>query len=227
MLSKDKSLFSFLKSIYADSELILADRNFRPSLNIHPELIIHLCNYNCCQSGCLKQFALSRFYEGVEFKIIRRVLTQINTVDQKYIIQSFHDDMHYRAIKETQKQLLINSNGMHKPFLIENLIISNYGKIKRISEFSKVIKISNSYLSKLFHQYARINLKSFIDIINLCFCLWEGVTSAEPIKSIALNNGYSPITFSIKFKNKFKCSPIEARHRSINTIINWLEKAKT
>ncbi|MGB9864195.1 MAG: helix-turn-helix domain-containing protein [Candidatus Saccharicenans sp.] len=227
VLSKDKGLLSFLKSIYPNSELILADRNFRPSLSLHPEIIIHLCNYNCYQSSCLRQFTLSRFYGGAEFKIIRPVLTQINTVDQRYIIQSFHDDKHYRATKETLKQLFINSYGMHKAFLIENFIISNYGKIKRIIAFSKEIKLSNSYLSKLFHKYTKMNLKLFINTINLCFCLWECITSAKPIKAIALDNGYSPITFSVKFKNKFQCSPGEARHRSINTILYWFEKTKT
>lgn len=226
LLSKEKRLFSFLKSTYPDSKVIIADPNCTPFLNLSPDYIFHLCNYDCRNLRCWNIFALSRFFQESNFFIIRHAMTKMNNNCPNFIIQSLSNHDKSMTVSQIKKNLSICNRSNLKAILIEEFIISNHGKLNKLKELSKDLGLSYFYLSKLFRKYADINLKSFVDTINLCYCLWQRVAISWPLKSIALDNGYSPISFSIKFKKRFGSSPSEARSKSLRIIIEEMSRPK-
>lgn len=86
----------------------------------------------------------------------------------------------------------------------------HYTENLKLSEVADVFGYSEAYLSRLFHKYAKVNFKTYLQDIRIAYAYRELQNSDETISRIALDNGFcSSRSFAKEFQKRYGMLPSE------------------
>jgi AraC-like DNA-binding protein len=96
-------------------------------------------------------------------------------------------------------------------FKTQQFVLGESGKVSRVSQLAGLVNLHLSTLSRKFRDDTGITLKAFLNKVRLCRCLMELICTRKPIKQVAIEFAYKPVSFSLKFHKTFGAWPSEAR----------------
>lgn len=115
------------------------------------------------------------------------------------------------AGEETERPILIFTSII----MAQTRVVEDPKAISYLSDISKELKVSTSWLSMRFKEIFGISFCQLLAKIKCCQALWELISSDKLIKQIALNIGYMPLYFSQLFRSNFGSSPSFVRKQLI------------
>jgi AraC-like DNA-binding protein len=190
-------------------------------------IMIADCDYSCVFDKCLSKFILFHRNYSIPFVILRPSLFKITNTKLYYL--SVLDDCNLSEDQEGLIQKLRSSelsvvnprlfvhpsNPIYKLMQVEKEIVENPSKRIVISSLTQSVRLSESWLSLRFRKLCNIGLDAFIRKNVFCHALWELITTQNSIKSIAIEHGYCPNSFSNQFTMRFGKSPNIVRSRTL------------
>jgi AraC-like DNA-binding protein len=90
---------------------------------------------------------------------------------------------------------------------LQTEIAENPNEIFDLKNSAETVGFSPCWLSHKFREISGITLERFILKNCLCHGLWNIISSDKLIKTIALDLGYKPASFSERFKEHFGATP--------------------
>lgn len=179
------------------------------------------CDYACDLERCTGLFAGIKRQSPISLKILRPCLGQGRGGLSNHSTFSYFGSEFFLAEGDRTRQLCTATRivpGARNLFEgppvlagIQAYILSHHGRTCRVSELSGLSDVPIAVLSRKFKLQAGVGLKAFIDRIRLCYCLWDLVCTDNSVKRIALEHGYKPVSFSLRFHGAFKVCPSQAR----------------
>lgn len=220
LASEDKKLYYWASEVYHRKISIISIAANRIPLRTRPALILIGCDYLCQYEKCVRNFLISILFPDVPFSFVMPVLLKKRSPLLDYYLLS---PLKYLRInksganreKSTRKLEEPHQVGLWKRYSsvilqLQQEIIDGHGKIFRVSDLAKRANLSVSHLSTRFKKETGIRLKDYINRIRLCRGLWELISTDKAIKRVALELGYKPESFSLKFRRVFKVCPSQA-----------------
>ena len=213
IVSKDKSLFDWASKVFGKERAIIeVDHESIPTKHF-PALILLGCDYQCQCDICASRFQVPLIFPAVTTFIARPVLAKkwesevgeflISDFSGPRSNQKLYKIDELRQFELHQRFLEHSHNPASRIIRLQQQIVHSRGKANRVSELAKQIDLSSPRLSAIFKQGAGVPMKSFLNKVRLCRCLWELISSDKPIKTIALEFGYKPVSLSLKFRQTF------------------------
>jgi AraC-like DNA-binding protein len=221
IVSDDKSLIDWASRPFGKERAVIKVDYQRIPTRPSPALILIGCDYQCRCHVCARRFQVPPLFSDVPSVIARPLLMKnMRSNLGEYLISNFSDPPSNQELDKIgelrQLELLQRSlKYSHDPALriirLQQQIVESRGKAAKVSLLAKQTGLSISRLSTSFKQATGLPLKSFLNKVRICYCLWELVCSEIPIKHIALDVGYRPASFSLKFHQALGMWPSEAR----------------
>jgi len=213
VVSKDNRLFDWASKVFGkDRAIVQVDPRDIPA-RAFPVLILLGCDYQCQCDICASRFRVPLIFPAITTFIARPVLSKNRQSEVgEFLIFDFSRPRSNRELYKFhelerlemgQRFLEHSHNPASRIIRLQQQIVNSRGKANRVSELAKQIDLSGSRLSAIFKQEAGVPLKSFLNKLRLCRCLWELISSDKPIKTIALEVGYKPVSLSLKFHETF------------------------
>jgi len=180
------------------------------------------CDYACDLERCTRLFIKLWRQRPLPLKILRPCLGQgrgciNNHGTLSYFVSEFflaEDDRTRQLESATTRTATGTRNLFEGPATIADIqeyVLSHHGRTCRVSEISGLSDVATVVLSRKFKSQTGVGLKTFIGQIRLCYCLWDIVCTDNPVKRIALEHGYKPESFSLRFHGVFKVWPSQVR----------------
>ncbi len=224
----DDGLLAWVKRTLGQNTHILAKRTDSPRAEHNLASLIIGCDYACDVETCPARFRLAANWSGGTFLLARPLLLNgIVGCSQEYFLSAFGHPLEglsallaevgfIESVSTAKYVQLLSSprrvsiNGI---LAMQKYIIQGRGKNTRICD---IVRQSGAQLavraqSKVFKRLTGVSLKGFINKIRLCHCLSEVVLTPKLIKCIALDFGYKPVSFDLRFHKSFGTCPTEAR----------------
>lgn len=225
VVSEDKNLLAWLGRTFRGQAPIINIASKPAPHKSLPLLVILGCDYNCQLESCTKIFCLAEPWLNVPVKTARPFLLRKGYPRYPEFILphfSFLDSLftehrgietHDPGLAEIACGLNFHRVGTILPILrVQEYVLNRAGKVYRTAQLKGVVELSLSALSKSFKRMSGITLKQFINKIRLCYCLRNLIWTSKPIKCIALEFGYKPTSFSLKFRKTYGAWPSEVRN---------------
>lgn len=119
----------------------------------------------------------------------------------------------YREL-ETSEEMVSRNRNLERLSVITSYIKKNYASGITLDELAKFSGYSPWYLSRMFHKYAGINFKSYLQNVCLENAYRELMNSDHTLSEIALRHGFSGSDALAKvFQKKYGMLPSEYRKR--------------
>lgn len=194
-----------------------------------PVCFLFACDYRCSIEVCAIKFCLAANWASIPLVIARQPLLRRSVpLSPKYLVSlfrggsiQFESMLRVKLKSSFQAQLGIISQPilrlpvtMRPIFIIQQRIIDARGKIKQVTKLKADDGVPISLLARNFKRLTGVTLKSFIDKIRLCHSLGDLLLTSKSIKCIALEFGYRPTSFSLRFHNAFQIWPSQVRSMS-------------
>ena len=118
--------------------------------------------------------------------------------------------INYYRRSEIPQELVRNHKKLDKLFMITSYIRDNYKKELSLEMIAEVFGYSPTYLSRMFHKYAKTNYKTYLQSVRLEYAFQEFIQTDHTISEIAMNHGFANSkAFSKEFKKKYGVLPRE------------------
>lgn len=102
---------------------------------------------------------------------------------------------------------------IYKVLEVQRRIVSRPQKREDLSSLATRVNLSPSWFSFKFREISGVPLKKFILRKKLCYSLWQIVSTRKPIKRIAIEIGYKPLSFTKRFRALFGVAPYTIRKK--------------
>lgn len=188
-------------------------------------LILMGCNYRCELKPCLKKLTFLYQNKKIPFMIVRKSLLKENYKSLNTIFFSIYQDQNLGSLNENMSNQINNfknyhlftgnippSNKINKILEAQKYLIENPEKRETLSSLANKIDFSPAWMSYQFKEISGISYEQFSIKIRLCHSLWEVLTTRKLLKTIALDHGYRPLSFTKRFHSAFGICPSEIRN---------------
>ncbi|MDD8020992.1 MAG: AraC family transcriptional regulator [Acidobacteriota bacterium] len=223
IISEDKSFLSWISKAVNGSNLNLKINEGINNGNAKPALILLSCNYLCQYGKCSNKFFTAAQFPEIPLAVARPIHLKNFKEGQSDFLISFlrgENVTHIKTLSEKLATCAYSSNPsiskietLFKIIQVQKQIVESKGKVFEVSELSRNVGLSVSWFSTKFKEMSGIPLKTYANKIRLCHSLWELISTYSPIKSIAIDFGYKPLSFSMRFHEKIGIWPSEVRRR--------------
>lgn len=211
--------FEMLNIESADKNLLFCPQNI--------DFFFVGCDYRCELQFCLKKFIFLSEYKKIPFLMINPLCLRTEVqLPELFLISGLED---YTFTADQEKILdkikayldhsifsgrLFHPSSLHYKVLeVQRIILSNPGLRGNVSSLAARVNLSLSWLSSKFKEISGVPLETFILKKKLCYSLWKIISTQEPIKTIALEIGYRPLSFSKRFHDFYGVAPSAIRKR--------------
>ena len=191
------------------------------------------CDYKCSLQQCLKKFEFLSEYKEIPFLIICPLLMRMKDRFSEFFLFSLYEDCAMLPIQEKILEqmkiwvdhLLFSGRQVHmadpiyKVLEVQRRIVSSPQKREGLSSLATRVNLSPSWLSFKFREISGVPLKKFILRKKFCYSLWQIVSTQKPIKTIALDLGYKPLSFTKRFHALFGVTPSAVRKKISSLLI--------
>lgn len=194
------SLIGFVKSILGNeySVEIIPNKNIRTRL---PACILGYCDFSCTFERCLHLFILSYRFNKIPFALIRELKAPQDSSPRRpeYMLDWIRNIDGDARLAEIMNRY---SSRCTFPFSVQRNIIERKGRCSRVLDIFS-IDTNPKMLARRFKIDSGIGLKAFMDRVRICNSLGELLCSDKCIKTIAIEFGYHPSSFSRAFYGLF------------------------
>ena len=226
IVSGDRNLKLWaLRALGAARPVFVTRQTKAPTKNL-PSLLVIGCDFACRLEACSIKMCLHALCPEVPTVIARRVpLAADNIQDPLFITSNFLREYSTYSTEGASEELLrrrLNAyiyRSLHplgaicQAMQVCEEIIAAGGKIAKISELRQVSRLAPASLAKKFKKVSGVSLKKFINRVRLCHCVWELLWTSKPVKCIALDFGYRPVSFSQQFYAAYGAWPSAVRKK--------------
>lgn len=219
ILGKDVH-FEVLNIKSSDKNLLLCPHNI--------DFFFVGCDYRCELQSCLKNFIFLSEYKQVPFLMIRPLCLRTEVqLPELFLISRFED---YTLTADQEKifdkikayldhsifsgRLFHPASIVYKVFEVQKIILSDPRLRGNVPSLAAKVRLSPSWLFSKFKEISGVPLETFILKKKLCYSLWKIISTQEPIKTIALEIGYKPPSFSKRFHDFYGVTPSAIRKKS-------------
>lgn len=226
LLAECDRIFKMLSRVMGNNASILR-MSIKDDLNEiviemrNAHLVISHCEYDCDFGRCLTKFILSRISK-TPFALLRRSLP-LRVPPEVYFLTLF-EAIEIPSVQANILSRIKNSdlyafspywiihpgNPIHRIMEIQKEIAQEF-PIKKPRDFASSRHLSLAWLSHNFKMVTKMGLSDYIRRNSFCSSLWQLVSTDLLIKTIALEHGYRPHSFSRRFKELFQHEPSSAR----------------
>ncbi|MDW7762045.1 MAG: helix-turn-helix domain-containing protein [Acidobacteriota bacterium] len=177
-----------------------------------PDHVLVVCDFKCSIDVCSRKFMVPASFPEADFLIARPILFRKkgDFSGRRHVIP-FEPDNTHQFQGDIHSGEILPINPFDPVIQVQKEIMEKRGHTFRVMEYLKNRGYSPTAFSDKFRKAAGITLKSFANKIRLCHALWDLLVNHKAIKSIALDFGYDPISFSLKFFKTFNVWPSEVR----------------
>lgn len=195
-------------------------------VNMKLDFVIIGCDYKCDINYCAKALCLAKLRSDLSPMIARPLVfresipsapgyflfcpddgTSSSFVPVKRMLHSMMLGQERRAVERSICQYRRGINILK----LQQCIIEQMGRIRRIGDLATDQNTSLLAISRAFSGLCGLTLKGFINKIRLCQCLWQLIQTSRPVKRIALDAGYKPSSFSLRFYRNYGVWPSDIR----------------
>jgi AraC-like DNA-binding protein len=219
--SIDKSLLDWVKRNCGEDIVIVNPIHLGVTFVSRPKLMILACDYQCQREICFGQFYVANQYRELPTYFARPIYNkELCDHPYDYVISSVKQENSASPGAYFDERLLPHYSdnlghnlrpSTHIAVRLQHELIASRGKLHRVSQLAKNANRSVSWLSTKFKQDVGLGLKEYANKIRLCNCLWELVSGYKSVKCIALEYGYKPTSFSLRFHAVFGTWPSKVR----------------
>jgi len=218
-------MFDILKENLKDTFILkkfnLKNKNIINGKNC--DLILMGCNHRCNLKPCLNKF-IFLIQNKIPFMIVRHSFlkekykylnTIFFTIYQDYNMDSINKNMYgqLNILKDHHlySRKIHPSNTIYKILEIQKYLNENPQKREHLSSLATKIDFSPVWFSHKFKEISGISYEKYSLKIRFCHSLWEVLATHKLLKTIALEHGYKPLSFTKRFHSVFGVSPSEIR----------------
>lgn len=185
------------------------------------DFILLPCDFNCSLANCFAQFKFMLLHLDIPFAIFRFLPVGKKRFPKPPFSLSFFESLGFSPDQmevidrlrssESYSRCLISRlpprRFVSKVLAIQTEITENPMEIFSLERLSRMAGLSPGWLSRGFREMSGITLRSFLVKNKLCLALWRLTSSEKLIKTIAIELGYHPLSFSERFREVFGVPP--------------------
>ena len=184
------------------------------------------CDYKYQLHPLLKKFVFLCENKQIPFIIIWPMLLKMKNRPRGLFFFALYEDYSLSALQEKILQRIkisVNhsffsgklghsSDPIYKILDVQRKLVSNPHKRESLLQLASKVGLSPSWLSFKFKDISGMSLESFLLRTRLCYSLWQIISTPKLIKTIALEQGYKPLSFTKRFHKVFGMSPSAVRN---------------
>jgi len=189
-------------------------------------LLLLLCDFQCSLADCCTKLKFALSHRDTPVAMLK--LLPFNKPIQSnsaFSIWCFFESVSLSPDQEVSFTMLRDSRGYSRNLIAElnpgqiasklltlqAEIAENPQNLFNLKKSAEKVGLSPSWLSRKFREVSGLTLERYILRNRLCYALWNIISTDRPIKSIALDLGYQPGSFSERFKKEFGVPPSSIR----------------
>lgn len=179
------------------------------------------CDFRCSLRGCLARLIFAHNNRQIPFCVVRFLPLDNHILnDHVFSLSIFEIDVLSSSqekiisklrFSESYSRNLISqfhqNNMVSKVLALETEIVENPNEFFNLKKSAETVGLSACWISSNFRKITHMPMKRFINKLRFCYTLWRIIASDLPIKNIAIEAGYRPLSFSKQFKGHFGLSP--------------------
>ncbi|MFQ6069787.1 MAG: helix-turn-helix domain-containing protein [Methanosarcinales archaeon] len=182
---------------------------------------------NCDLQLSIKKFVFLSENREIPFVVIEPLCLRIKDRFSGLFFISFFEDRPLTSlqrkilerIRTSLDRLVFSGKLVHPTDPIFNIIevqrkiVNDLCKKHTLSSLATEVNLHPSWLSLKFKEVSGVTFKNYLLRKKLCYSLWQIVSTRKPIKRIALEIGYKPLSFTKRFHALFGVAPSTIRKR--------------
>lgn len=191
------------------------------------------CNYKCRLHPCLKKFVFLSENKQIPFLIICPLALSMRDQFSDSFLFSLYENCTLTSTQEKiikQMKMWVNhslfsgirvhpTNPISKILEVQRRIVSSSQERESLLSLAASMDISPSWLSFKFGEISGVTLEKFKLRKKFCYSLWQIVSTQKPIKTIAFDLGYKPLSFTKRFHAFFGVPPSAIRRKLSSLLI--------
>lgn len=231
-ISVDEKRFETIKQILAKDVRFEALNNKSLGIKLLPcpgdiDFFFVGCDYRCELRFCFEKFIFLSEYKQIPFLMINPLCLRIeDQLPELFLISCLEDytlspdqEKIFSKIKAWVDHSIFSGRLFHPASLhykileVQRIILSNPRLKDKVASLGGRVNLSPTWLSSKFKEISGMPLETFILKKKLCYSLWKIISTQQPIKTIALEIGYKPLSFSKRFHDFYGVAPSAIRKR--------------
>lgn len=137
----------------------------------------------------------------------------------EFRVRSFFYEILYQLVNiyrvdEAKEKEIRHSRHLDTLSKITTYMREHYQEDLKLSGVASVFGYSTEYLSRMFHKYAKVNFKTYLQDIRMAYAYRELMNTDATISEIAIKHGFcTSRSFSKEFQKRYKTPPSQARKK--------------
>ncbi len=219
--AKDRAATQVIHRLEHDIPIRALDTQQRAKRKKPIGFLLLFCDFRCSPADCSTKLKFALAHRETPFAVLKLLPLNKQIQTESVFALCFLESVDLYPDQEESVMMLRDSQSYSKNLIsrlnpgqivlrvlsLQTDIAENPRDLLDPKKSAEKFGLSPSWLSHKFREISGLTLERFILKNRFCLALWNIISTDIPIKSIALDLGYKPGSFSERFKKEFGASP--------------------